>query len=219
MDERIMINFARPIALFPIRDCVLLPCAVQPLHIFEPRYRRMVRDVLDGSGLIAIARFEEDVAPRETLSGRSALQEAVCIGYVEQYEMIGDGRFVILLRGVCRAAIERELEHHDPYRVADLRATEWPLVDDEKLTEQREELRALLTDKAFDPLEDIDELRGLFDQSMSTVGLIDLLIHSATEEAAERYAMLRQTDPFVRSRWLVGRLVELRDLVRSGTWR
>ena len=213
-----MVNFGRPIALFPLKDCVLLPCAVQPLHISEPRYRQMLRGVLDGSGLIALARFTPEVSDRETLTSRPPIEQTVCIGHVEQYETIGDGRYVVLMRGVCRARIERELDQHDPYRVAYLETTEWPIVADDKLAGQRGAVRELMNDPAFDPLEDIDRLRELIDQPMSTAGLLDLLIHSATEEAAERFDMLQQPDPFKRAEWLCGRLVELRDAVRSGPW-
>ena len=42
MAEVISVNFSKPMPLFPLPEVVLLPHAIQPLHIFEPRYRLMV---------------------------------------------------------------------------------------------------------------------------------------------------------------------------------
>jgi len=57
MTEAIRVNFGRPMPVFPLPDAVLLPHAIQPLHVFEQRYRQLVNDCLDGSGQIAIAAF------------------------------------------------------------------------------------------------------------------------------------------------------------------
>ncbi|NNF42788.1 MAG: hypothetical protein HKN62_07035, partial [Phycisphaerales bacterium] len=55
MAETILVNFRRSIPLFPLPETVLLPHALLPLHIFEARYRQMVRSCLDCAGQIAIA--------------------------------------------------------------------------------------------------------------------------------------------------------------------
>ena len=55
MSHTLTIDFNKPIALFPLPGCVLLPHNATPLHIFEPRYRAMTSDALDTTGLIAMA--------------------------------------------------------------------------------------------------------------------------------------------------------------------
>ena len=106
MPEFVQVNFGRPMPLFPLPDTVLLPHAVLPLHIFEPRYRQMVEDVLDASGQIAMATFN-DKDWKSHYHGTPPLRPAVCVGQIVQHEAMDDGRHNILLHGVCRARITR----------------------------------------------------------------------------------------------------------------
>jgi hypothetical protein len=75
------IDFREPVALFPLPTVSLLPHALQPLHVFEPRYRQMVEDALGSSAAgdfehaapIAMATFAGD-AWRTEYSGAPALR-------------------------------------------------------------------------------------------------------------------------------------------------
>ncbi|MEX0743958.1 MAG: LON peptidase substrate-binding domain-containing protein, partial [Phycisphaeraceae bacterium] len=60
MAESLTVDFSRPLPLFPLANCTLLPHAVVPLHVFEPRYRALAREALESSKLIAMAVFEGD---------------------------------------------------------------------------------------------------------------------------------------------------------------
>ena len=103
------------IPLFPLPNVVLFPGMPLPLHIFEPRYRQMVRDVADGEKMIGMLLlrpgWERDYA------GRPPVFEVGCAGVLEQCEALADGRFNILLRGVSRFRILAEHEG-EPYRLA-----------------------------------------------------------------------------------------------------
>ncbi len=105
----IQVDFAKPIAVFPLDGVTLLPQQVLPLHIFEPRYRQMVEHALDSSGLIAMAVFADDEW-KENYHGRPALRDAVCIGHIAEHERLDDGRYNLILQGVCRARIVQELD-------------------------------------------------------------------------------------------------------------
>ena len=80
------IDFREPVALFPLPTVSLLPHALQPLHVFEPRYRQMVEDALGSSAAgdfehaapIAMATFAGD-AWRTEYSGAPALRPVVCV--------------------------------------------------------------------------------------------------------------------------------------------
>ena len=106
-DNTVQVNFGKPIPLFPLDSAVLLPQQVLPLHIFEPRYRQMVERALDGAGQIAMAVFEGE-SWKQQYHGRPALRPAVCIGQIVQHERLPDGRYNIILQGVCRARISKE---------------------------------------------------------------------------------------------------------------
>jgi hypothetical protein len=90
-----------------------------PLHVFEPRYRQMVRDVAEAEKTVGMLLlrpgWERDYA------GRPPVFEVGCAGVLEQCEPLADGRFNILLRGVSRFRI---LEEHagQPYRLASIEA-------------------------------------------------------------------------------------------------
>ena len=214
MSQRITVNFARPMSLFPLPGCVLLPHNLQPLHVFEPRYRRMINDALDSTGLIAMAQFVGHVDRESYLNARPPLRDSVCLGYIEEYEALDEGRYLVMLRGLCRAKIAEEVDH-EPYRTAQLEPTEWPPAPDEDLVEQRDTLQQLIDDPAFDALEDAEQLREVFDTDIPTAALIDVLIHATNDDADELYKMLKQTSAQSRGSWLINRLANLRDAARA----
>lgn len=102
------------VAMFPLPNVVLVPGSLQPLHIFEPRYRAMTRDVLAGSQLLAMARlkagFEADY------HGRPDVHRVLGIGRVIASDELGDGRYNILVRGLARAELDEELPPARLYR-------------------------------------------------------------------------------------------------------
>src|SRR5262245_46775769 len=106
--------------IFPLPDGVLSPHAVMPLHVFEPRYRALTRDVLTGDRILSVVRlrpgFERDY------DGRPPVYDIAVIGEVVQSQALAYGRFNILLRGITRVRIERELPPELPYRLVAARA-------------------------------------------------------------------------------------------------
>ena len=89
------------------RRVQLFPHALLPLHVFEPRYRDMVRDAMAGERLIASPRSSP--ATRRNYQGRPAVRPIIGVGAIVGHEPLGDGRANIVLRGLARARIEREL--------------------------------------------------------------------------------------------------------------
>ena len=100
------------VPIFPLAGALLFPRGQLPLHIFEPRYRAMVRDALDGDRLIAM------VQPR-TSGEPPAVFDIGCLGRIEGCEELEDGRFNIVLEGLGRFRIAREARVETPYRQVD----------------------------------------------------------------------------------------------------
>ncbi|QNM84056.1 LON peptidase substrate-binding domain-containing protein [Sphingomonas sabuli] len=102
--------------LFPLAGAILFPRAQLPLHIFEPRYREMVRDAVDGGGHIAM------VQPRAIDDGARVepIYPVGCVGEIVGLEELEDGRFNIILNGSHRFRIVSEVDLDTPYRNADL---------------------------------------------------------------------------------------------------
>jgi Lon protease-like protein len=99
---------------FPLPSAVLFPGAVLPLHIFETRYRALVRDCLDSNQVMALSQLEPGW--ESEYQGRPPMQSICCAGVVAWHAALPDGRFNIILQGVVRARIVAELSPRKPYR-------------------------------------------------------------------------------------------------------
>ena len=106
------------VPIFPLAGALLFPRSQLPLHIFEPRYRAMVRDALAGDDIIAMVQPKPgaDDGPDDP---PPALFEIGCLGRIVGSEEMEDGRFNIVLEGIGRFRIASEVEVDTPYRQVD----------------------------------------------------------------------------------------------------
>jgi Lon protease-like protein len=100
--------------VFPLPAAVLFPHEVLPLHIFEPRYRDLVREALAGDKVMALGQLEPGWEGQ--YGGRPTLQPMLCAGVIILDEELPDGRYNILLQGVSRARLVEELPAEKSYR-------------------------------------------------------------------------------------------------------
>ncbi len=107
------------IPLFPLAGAILLPRAQLPLHIFEPRYRDMVRDALAGQGRIGMIQPRLASIDSEIMEPVE-LFHAGCLGEVVAAEELDDGRFNIVLHGSNRFRLIAERDLGTAYRQADV---------------------------------------------------------------------------------------------------
>ena len=121
-------DFNGTVRLFPLRNVVLFPGVVQAFNIFEPRYRKMMQDCLDGDNLITMASV--DPLGSKLSSGDPEIEPVVCIGRVLSSTKLDDGNYNLFLIGVKRAVVLTELDTSLPYRLAEVK------VENEDLTEQ-----------------------------------------------------------------------------------
>lgn len=101
------------VPIFPLQGVLLLPRSPLPLHIFEPRYRAMTRDALEGGGYIAMVQPNNE-APTDPIN--PPVYETACLGQIVASEKADDGRYNIVLRGTCRLRMLEELPLKDGYR-------------------------------------------------------------------------------------------------------
>lgn len=212
MGDMLNINFTRPIPLFPLPDCVLLPHATVPLHIFEQRYRTMTHNTLESSGLIAMATFQGS-SWKKDYQKNPPIREYVCVGVIIRHECLQDGRYNILLQGLCRARILKEIEN-PPYRVAALEPTGISIPMEIDLEDRRNRLEQLLADPLLLQLRSVGEIRNLINSEIPTTVMVDLVILATSTTAEERYAMLAQPDPQARADWLETYLRQTRQTIR-----
>ena len=197
MAHSLTVDFSKPIRLFPLAKCILLPHATVPLHIFENRYRAMVRDALDSDGLIAMAVFDGD-AYKDEYDSDPPIRPHVCIGYIVHHEPLPDGRYNMLLQGIARAQIHEEVDMHvDGYRRAILRPTEQGVMEID-LERQRQGLENILNDEHLQQLACIRNVGNWLTPDLATPVAIDLAWQAASCDHEQRYDILAEPDVFKR---------------------
>jgi hypothetical protein len=196
------------IPVFPLSGTALLPGMLLPLHVFEPRYRAMVADAMGQGGHIGMI---QPVVPREDNRPPPGAERDVpelypvgCVGRMDRCENLPDGRYAIVLRGLSRFRILRELPllrgyrrveaDHDRYR-GDLQEAETPLDADDLL--HALDAFARTNRMQFDR----DSLIGL-----PSATLVNGLAMSLPFAPAEKQALLEAADLAERARMLTALL-------------
>ena len=102
------VNRAR-VSIFPLSGALLLPGMDMPLHIFEPRYRALIHDAMARDRRIGM------IQPRGE-GAKPALYDVGCLGRISEFEVLDDGRFNIILEGLARFRVIRELDVTTAFR-------------------------------------------------------------------------------------------------------
>jgi uncharacterized protein len=95
--------------IFPLHGAVLMPRAILPLNIFEPRYLAMIRDALDSHKCIGMVQPRPDTIMPE-------LYQTGCVGRITEWEESDDNRIILTLTGITRFRIIEEMQVTTPYR-------------------------------------------------------------------------------------------------------
>jgi Lon protease-like protein len=98
--------------LFPL-PVILFPGAPLPLHIFEPRYQTMLKDIQAGNGLFGLSYFDAG----ESDESMPELEHLGCVAEVRDVQPLPDGRSNILAVGVIRYRLENYVDADEPYLV------------------------------------------------------------------------------------------------------
>ena len=103
--------------IFPLPNVVFFPHTFLPLYIFEPRYRAMIADVLDGDRMIVVVLMRGARSPAE----EQAVHQLGCVGRVTVVEDLPDGRYSIVLHGLSRVEIGPLIKSGSGYCEAHIR--------------------------------------------------------------------------------------------------
>ncbi len=98
------------LSIFPLAGALLFPRTQLPLHIFEPRYRALVSDAMARDRRIGM------IQPREDDPRKPALFDVGCVGRIADVEALPDGRYNIILEGLSRFRLVRELDVSTAFR-------------------------------------------------------------------------------------------------------
>ncbi len=209
-DARRAIPRLLQIPIFPLPNAVLFPRTILPLHVFEPRYRRLVNDVLGGDRRFAVFLMK----PADGLpTGPEAEPfEIGCLGEIVRADALPDGRFDVLLAGLTRIRIEEFLTDV-PYRVVGaLRAEESGTAPEPAATDAFRMLASRYSREVLGREMGAD-LRG-----GSTEMLVNTAAASLEADVYERQRLLEAADLTERMRGTAERMaeqLEAREVIRA----
>jgi Lon protease-like protein len=123
------VGSVRELPLFPL-PVVLFPGMPMPLHIFEPRYRKLLSDIRTRENLFGLSYFDASSAGNEV----PPAGHIGCVAEVTETQALPDGRSNILTVGLVRYRVESYVERGDPYLVARIEYFEDHEEDDSRLS-------------------------------------------------------------------------------------
>ncbi len=200
--------------VFPLAGALMLPGGRLPLNVFEPRYLALTRDALKGDRLIGMVQPREGEASGPAEKAPPALYPLGCIGRIVAFSETEDGRYHIVLMGLVRFDIKREIEGINGYRrvtpdyapyASDLEPAVDGSVDRARLLES---LRVYF--KLHDIEADWKSLEGAGDERLVTT-----LAMACPFAPSEQQALLVAPDLAARSR-VVMSLLEMATLGGAG---
>ncbi len=193
--------------IFPLPDVVLFPGVFLPLHIFEPRYRRMVEDALATDRLIGMVLLRDGW--QGDYDGCPPVYAVGCSALITHSEKLPDGRYNIVLRGLDRFRIVEE-DQTRAYRLARTAAVAdraLTAADRADLAHQRGRIEALIA-----PSEQSGGIDPRAAAAMNDEDLVNALAQYLDLEAIEKQALLEQPDVPARACALV-ELLEMKLLM------
>ncbi len=195
--------------VFPLTGSLLLPGNFLPLNVYERRYRNLIEDIEPHDRCLGMVQPFE---PRQDNIGVNDEDELVmprlydigCVGRLDRCERQADGRYLVVLRGLCRFRIQRELDPKRGYRLveADLESYVEDLDEGRKHLSPARMLAALERfSKEHDLDFDFDMLR-----SLPGVSLVNGLAAALPFTPAEKQALLEASDAGEREELLLALL-------------
>ena len=197
-------GFGGMVRLFPLPNLVLFPHVIQPLHVFEPRYRQLMEDALGSDRLMAIALLRPGW--EDDYHKRPPIHPVVCIGRIFKEERLDDGRFNLLLQGMCRARVLEEIKTGKLYRTARV-----DVLPEVPATAKREaELRQLLGEQMGQWFAAhsvaLDQMNKLFESNLSSGSLCDIFTFALPLEPEVKQTLLEEAQVEQRVLRLVAQL-------------
>lgn len=233
MAETISLNFRQPIPLFPLNGLVVLPHAAQGLHVFEPRYRQMVEHCLGKIGFggnilkaapIAMANYAADAGEVGT-EDSPPLRPVVCVTKIIRQVRLPDGRFDLVIHGVCRARIRSIIEPEGPrlFRQAMLDPLERLDRPMPRLPATRRRIRELFAEGRLSRVAGAGNFVELaLRDEIPTAAFVEIVSAALLSDSEARYRMLAEPDLRERMRLLGDELRRLDGLLASAdqqAWR
>ena len=139
------------IAVFPLSNFIIFPRSTVPLNIFEPRYIQMIDEVMKGNRIIGV------IQPKKTGKIKKPdLYEIGCAGKITSFNETDDGRYLIVINGICRFKILKEINSNKLYRECEVSFKEF----NEDTVEKNNEIKFSDLELIFKDLKSLFKKKG-----------------------------------------------------------
>ncbi len=112
------------ISVFPLSNFIIFPNTSVPLNIFEPRYIEMIDNSMKTDRIIGM------IQPKKQKDGIPQLYNVGCAGKITSFNETEDGRYLIIINGISRFKILKEINNNKPYRECEISFDEY--IEDRK---------------------------------------------------------------------------------------
>jgi len=187
-------RFSGEAPLMPLPNVVFFPKTLLPLYIFESRYKRMVKDVLQNERMVCMALLKNE--DERNQFGQPPIHDVGTLGYVEEYEELNEGRYNIILNGISKVNIS-EIYSNKPYRQGHLEIAP-DIVADWKEEEERENILQQFR-KIADAFEGDIPYQEIEQSNVSLEVLTNLLATWLPIPEIEKQKLLEVSDLAIRS--------------------
>ena len=144
-------NFPKKIPVFPLSNFIIFPRTTVPLNIFEPRYIQMIDDSMKSNRYIGM------IQPKKSGDLKKPdLHKVGCIGKITSFNETEDGRYLIVLNGVCRYEVINEISSDKLYRECEIEFKNFS----KDLVEQEEQIKFSELKQVFNKLKNLFEQQG-----------------------------------------------------------
>jgi len=176
--------------LFPLPEVVFLPHTLLPLHVFEPRYRQLVLDVMAGDGILGVPAWAGPAGE----TGLPPLLPICGVGRIVRHQSLPDGRSNIVLLGLGRVRLDEELPPDRPYRRwrSTLLPDEIGPGGDRALQRALGTLRLTLGQLRAGRPTLVHDLERVMNNDRSPSEFLHVLAHVLLQDPAERQAWLEE---------------------------
>ena len=159
MTNMINVDLPKKIPVFPLSNFIIFPKTTVPLNIFEPRYIQMIDDSMKSNRYIGM------IQPKKTGDLKKPdLHKIGCVGKITSFNETEDGRYLIVLNGICRYENISEINSDKLYRECEVNFEKFS----NDLIEKKEQVR-------FSDLKQIfNDLKKLFEQQGYRINWKDL---------------------------------------------
>ena len=144
-------DLPKKIPIFPLSNFIIFPKTTVPLNIFEPRYIQMIDDSMKSNRYIGM------IQPKKSGDLKKPdLHKVGCIGKITSFNETEDGRYLIVLNGVCRYEVINEINSDKLYRECKIEFKNFS----KDLMEQKEQIKFAELKQVFNKLKNLFEQQG-----------------------------------------------------------